>query len=116
MALHRPSMSHRRQGTLAATPSSVVPVSTPLRDKKAIIALLTQGLRRCARAQDTVEYVLLVLLIALATTAGILIFADALGASYQEASECLPIPGKGPADDVPGIGPPDCKGGRQGGS
>ncbi len=106
-------MSHRRQGTLAATPSSVVPVSTPLRDKKAIkIALLTQGLRRCARAQDTVEYVLLALLIALATTARIMTFADALGASYQEASDCLPIPGQGPADDVPGIGPPDCKGGR----
>ena len=67
-------------------------------------------------AQDTVEYVLLVLLIALATTAGIMTFADALRASYQEASDCLPIPGKGPPDGVPGTGPPDCKGGRQGGS
>ncbi len=68
------------------------------------------------RAQDTVEYVLLVLLIALATTAGIMAFAAALGAKYGDATDCIPIPGKGPPDGVPGIGPPDCKGGRQGGA
>ena len=75
-------------------------------------ALLIRRLQRCLRGQDTVEYILLILLIALATTAGIMAFADALGARYVEASGCLPIPGQGPADGVPGIGPPDCKGGR----
>ncbi len=80
------------------------------------MALMIRGLRRCARAQDAVEYVLLVLLIALASTAGMMMFADALGDSYEDATDCLPIPGKGPPDDVPGKGPPDCKGGRKGGS
>ncbi len=76
------------------------------------IGHVLRRLLACRRSQDAVEYVLLILLIALATTAGIMIFAAALGAKFQEASDCLPIPGQGPADDVPGIGPPDCKGGR----
>jgi len=73
---------------------------------------VVRRLLACRRGQDTVEYILLVLLIALATTVGIMAFAGALGASYGEASDCLPIPGKGPPAGVPGIGPPDCKGGR----
>ncbi len=77
---------------------------------------MLRRLLACRRGQDTVEYVLLVLLIALSTTAGIMTFADALGAKYENAVVCIPIPGKGPPDGVPGIGPPDCKGGRQGGA
>ncbi len=76
------------------------------------VGYVLRRLLACRRGQDTVEYILLILLIALATTAGIMTFANALGTSYAEAADCLPIPGKGPADDVPGIGPPDCKGGR----
>ena len=85
--------------------------SAPLSIRRPVGHVLRR-LLACRRAQDSVEYVLLVLLIALATTVGIMAFANAVGASYEEAASCYPVPGKGPADDVPGIGPPDCKGGR----
>ncbi len=46
-----------------------------------------------ALAVTTVEYVLLILLIALATTAAIMTFADALGASDQDAADRVPSKG-----------------------
>lgn len=74
--------------------------------------LLIRGLLHCRRAQDTVEYVLLITLIALAITAGAVTFADSLMNVYGQAAECVPIPGQGPPEGVPGEGPPECKGGR----
>ena len=74
---------------------------------------MAQHLRRLQQAQDTVEYALLITLIALAAAAAVATFGQAVAAEYGDASECVPIHGKGPPEGVPGRGPPACKGGRR---
>jgi Flp pilus assembly pilin Flp len=65
---------------------------------------------RSDRGQDAVEYVLLVILIALAITAGIMALANSIDHSYNDAAACIANPtqggsqGKGGGQGLPGQG------------
>ena len=54
---------------------------------------LIQTLWRDDSGQDTTEYVLLVLLVALAVTAGMIVLATNINSAFQDAADCLASPG-----------------------
>jgi Flp pilus assembly pilin Flp len=63
----------------------------------------------CERGQDAVEYVLLAVLIGLCATAGMVMLAQTLDASYTGAANCVANPsfashGKGGGTGAPGNG------------
>lgn len=74
--------------------------------------------RRLEAGQDTTEYVLIIILFALAFTTGFVVWTRSVNGSYDSASECLawsaaeaPPPGtpladdeRGEADDGQGVG------------
>ena len=60
---------------------------------------LFKTLWRDDSGQDTTEYVLLVLLVALAVTAGMLLLATEINASFSKAADAFP-------DPPPTISPP----------
>ncbi len=53
---------------------------------------LFRTLWRDDSGQDTTEYVLLVLLVALAVTAGMILLASEINGALSEASDCLATP------------------------
>ena len=69
------------------------------------VGRVLRTLLACRRGQDTVEYVLLVLLVALAVTAGMLLLATEINSAFSDAGSVLdtaPLPtigGKGTCCD-----------------
>ena len=57
---------------------------------------LLKTLWRDDSGQDTTEYVLLVLLVALAVTAGMLVLATSINGAFESAAAKLDGPGAGP--------------------
>ncbi len=53
---------------------------------------LFRTLWRDDSGQDTTEYVLLVLLVALAVTAGMILLATEINGAFSDASDCLATP------------------------
>ncbi len=54
---------------------------------------LFRTLWRDDSGQDTTEYVLLVLLVALAVTAGMIVLATNINNAFDDAADCLKTPG-----------------------
>jgi Flp pilus assembly pilin Flp len=54
---------------------------------------LFRTLWRDDSGQDTTEYVLLVLLVALAVTAGMIVLATNINNAFDDAAKCLETPG-----------------------
>jgi Flp pilus assembly pilin Flp len=57
--------------------------------KEEVMKDLFRTLWRDDSGQDTTEYVLLVLLVALAVTAGMIVLATEINAAFSEAGNCL---------------------------
>jgi Flp pilus assembly pilin Flp len=57
--------------------------------KEEVMKDLFRTLWRDDSGQDTTEYVLLVLLVALAVTAGMILLATEINAAFSEAGNCL---------------------------
>ncbi len=71
------------------TSSSPRPNPAALLAKEEVLQALFQTLWRDDSGQDTTEYVLLVLLVALAVTAGMIILATSINNSFDEAGSLL---------------------------
>ncbi len=60
--------------------------------KEEVMQALFQTLWSDDSGQDTTEYVLLVLLVALAVTAGMLLLATEINGAFSDAADCLSTP------------------------
>jgi Flp pilus assembly pilin Flp len=60
--------------------------------KEEVMQDLFKTLWRDDSGQDTTEYVLLVLLVALAVTAGMILLATEINGAFSDASDCLATP------------------------
>ncbi len=64
---------------------------------------LLKTLWRDDSGQDTTEYVLLVLLVALAVTAGMMLLAGSINGAFSDAAGVLDGPGSGPVLPPPPV-------------
>jgi Flp pilus assembly pilin Flp len=71
--------------------------------REVIMQALLKTLWRDVSGQDTTEYVLLVLLVALAVTAGMIVLATSINGAFSDAAATLDGGGSGPVLPPPPV-------------